>query len=112
VWVAVTALMAFGPRFLWNKASGFTLLAVCLDVAMGVGVILANKKYIEELDEIQRKVQLNALGITVGVAMIAGTPYSVMDAYHVFPFHADISHLVMLMGLTFAASCTVPGRYR
>ena len=66
-WVAATALMGFGPKFLWNKALVFTLLAVGLDVAVGVGMILANKKYIAELDELQRKVYLNAMGITVGV---------------------------------------------
>ena len=67
-WVAATALMAFGPKFLWNKALVFTLLAVGLDVAVGVGMILATKKYVAELDELQQKVYLNALGITVGVA--------------------------------------------
>ena len=54
-----------------------------------------------------------ALGITVGVAVVASIPYSVMDRYHVIPFHAEISHLVILMSLTLAVS-TVCGsvRYR
>lgn len=103
-WGAATALLALGPKFLWNKALVFTLLAVGLDVAVGIGMILANKKYIAELDELQRKVQLNSLAITVGVAVVAGIPYSVMNAYHMIPFKADISHLVLLMILTFAVS--------
>ena len=103
-WGAVTALMALGPKFLWNRALVFTLLAVGLDVAVGVGMILANKNYLEGLDELQRKVQLNSMGITLGVALIAGIPFSVMDAYHVIPFHADIGYLLILMSLTFAVS--------
>ena len=103
-WGAATALMAFGPKFLWNKALVFTLLAVGLDVAVGVGMILANKKHIAELDELQRKVQLNSMGITLGVALIAAVPLSVMDAYHVIPFHADIAYLLILMSVTFAVS--------
>ena len=103
-WLAATALMAFGPKFLWNKALVFTLLVVGLDVAVGVGMILANKKYLEELDELQRKVHLNALAVAVGVALIAGIPYSMMDAYDVIPFKAHISHLVMLMSLTYFVS--------
>jgi hypothetical protein len=103
-WGVATALMAFGPKFLWNKALVFTLLAVGLDVAVGVGMILANKKYIAELDELQRKVQLNSMGVTLGVALIAGVPLSVMDSYHVIPFHADIAYLLLLMSLTFAVS--------
>ena len=103
-WAAATALMAFGPKFLWDKALGFTLLAVGLNLAVGVGMILANKNYLAELDELQRKVQLNSMGITLGVGLIAGVPFSVMDAYHVIPFHAGIPHLVILMALTFAVS--------
>src|ERR1700733_14266272 len=100
-WGAATALMAFGPKFLWNKALVFTLLAIGLDVAVGVGMILANKNYLAELDELQRKVQLNSMGITLGVGLIAAAPFSVMNAYHVIPFRADISHLVLLMAVTF-----------
>jgi hypothetical protein len=96
--------MTFGPKFFWNKSSGLTMLAVGLNVAVGVGAILANKKYLEELDELQRKIQLNAFAITVGVGIIAGIPLSVMDMYGVIPFHADISHLLMLMSLTFGLS--------
>ena len=92
-WAAATALMAFGPKFLWHKALVFTLLAVGLDLAVGVGMILANKNYLAELDELQRRVQLNSMGITLGVGLIAGVPLSVMDAYHVIPFHADIAYL-------------------
>jgi hypothetical protein len=103
-WLAATVLMKFGPKFLWNKALAFTLLAVGLDVAVGIGMILANKRYVAELDELQQKVYLNALGITVGVALIAGVPYSVMDYYHVISFHAEIWHLLMLMSLTFLLS--------
>ena len=103
-WAAATALMALGPRFLWNRAPAFTILAVGLDLAVGVGVIVANKKYIEELDELQRRVQLNSMGITLGVALVAGVPISVMDAYHVIPFHSDIAYLLILMSLTFAVS--------
>jgi hypothetical protein len=103
-WGGTCALLAFGPKFLWNRALVFTLLAVGLNVYVGIRAIVANKKYFEELDDLQRKVHLNSLAITVGVAMIAGVPYSLMDSYHVIPFHADISHLVVLMGLTYAAS--------
>jgi hypothetical protein len=103
-WLAATALMAFGPKFLWNRALGLTLLAAVLDVAVGLGMVLATTKYVMELDELQRKVYLNALGITVGVAVIVGVPCSVMDTYHVIPFKADIAYLVILMGLTFFVS--------
>jgi len=103
-WAVTCALMAFGPKLLWNKDLLFTLLAVGLNVAVGVGLILVNKNYLAELDELQRKVQLNSMGITLGVGLIVGVPYSVMDAYHLIPFHADVAYLLMLMSLTFGLS--------
>jgi hypothetical protein len=103
-WAAATTLMALGPKFLWNKALVFTLLAAGLDVAVGIGMILANKNYLAELDELQRKVQLNSMGITLGVAVVAGVPISVLDAYNVIPFHADVAYLLILMSVTFGVS--------
>jgi uncharacterized membrane protein len=88
-------------------ASGLSLhavLAIGLDVVVGVGMILANKKYLAERDELQQKIYLNALGITVGVALIAGVPYSVMDFSHVITCHAQIWHLLVLMSVTFIFS--------
>jgi hypothetical protein len=103
-WVAATFLMLLGPKVLWNNALGFTLPAVGLDVAVGVGMVLATKKYVMELDELQRKVFLNALGIAMGVGLITGVPLSAMDAYQVIPFHANIGLLIVLMGLAFFVS--------
>jgi hypothetical protein len=105
--------MGFGPRFLWNRDLLLTPLAVGFNVCVGIGLILAGKKYVTEQDELQRKVYLDALGITVGVAVIAGIPYSVLERYQLIPFHAQISHLVILMSVTFAVSVVYGSvRYR
>jgi hypothetical protein len=103
-WLAATWLMRFGPVFFWKQASALTWLGVGLDVVVGVGMVLATKKYVMGLDELQQKVYLNALGITVGVAVVAGVAAPVMSLYHVISFHAEIWHLVLLMGLTFIVS--------
>ena len=103
-WVGTCALMALGPRFLWNKASVFTLLAVGLNVCVGVGLILAHKKYLASLDELQRKVYLDALGITVGVVLIVAIPYAVLDGYNIVHLKNEVSGLMILMSVTFLAS--------
>jgi hypothetical protein len=103
-WVGTCALMAFGPKFLWDKSLAFTLLAVGLNVGVGAGLILAHRAYLAELDDLQRTVYLNALAIAVGVALVVSVPCSVLDRYHMLPFHADISHLWMLLSLTFVVS--------
>jgi hypothetical protein len=103
-WAAATLLMCFGPGFFWHRALWLTLLTVGLDVAVGVGMILATKKFIAEMDELQRKLFLDALAIALGVGLIVGVPWTVMDVYRVIHFHANFGLLVILMGLTFLAS--------
>src|SRR4051812_29867367 len=95
-WGAATALMALGPKFLWSHALVFTVLAIGLNVIVGIGMILANKRYLAELDELQRKIQLNSMGITLGVGLIAGVPFSVLEAYNAIPSHANIAYLLIL----------------
>jgi hypothetical protein len=103
-WVGTCALMTFGPRFLWNQNLAFTLLAVGLNVCIGVGLIVAHKKYLASLDELQRKVYLDALGITVGVVLIVSVPYAVLERFNVIHWNAGVSDLLILMTVTFLAS--------
>ncbi len=55
------------------------------------------------LDEMHQKIQLEAMALSLGVGLIAGLGYSNLDIATVIAFDAKISHLVILMGLTYAA---------
>jgi hypothetical protein len=103
-WVGTCALMSFGPRLLWNKTSALTLLAVGLNFCVGVGLIVVHKKYLGSLDELQRKVYLDALGITVGVVLIVAVPYAVLDRFNIVHLKGEVSDLLILMTVTFLAS--------
>ena len=101
-WTVATLVMKRGPELLWNKDLAFTLIAAGLEVVVGVGLILAHKTWLAELDELQRKVYVDALGITLGVTLIAGVAYEYLDKYGVISFH--FSNLLALMSVTLLAS--------
>ncbi len=112
-WVLATALMKFGPRLIWNNALAFTVLAIGLDLALGIGLILANKNYLADLDELQQRVHLNAFGITLGVGLVISVPAMVMNYLQLISFHPEIEHLLVLMSLTFVVSVVYGSlRYR
>lgn len=108
-WAVTTMLMKLGPRLSGSTDLGLMLLSAALDVAVGVGLILAHKNWLAETDELQRKVYLDALGITLGVTMIAGVAYEYLDKYGVIPFH--FSNLLILTSVTLVAS-TLYGTWR
>ena len=56
------------------------------------------------MDELQQKVQLEAMALALGVAIVVGLAYSNLDIANVIQQDAEISHLVMLIGVTYMAS--------
>jgi hypothetical protein len=103
-WLVTLAVATFGPKFLWQSATILTLAAVGLNLLVGLGMIRANKNHLRSLDEMQQKIQLEAMGLTLGIGLVVGLAYSNSDLSGIIPFHAEISHLVLLMGLTYLAT--------
>ena len=112
-WLLTMAAANFGPKFFWDSNDLLTVVAIVINLAFGFGMILANKRQLKGLDELQQKVQLEAMGITLGVGLVVGIAYSNLDVTNVISSDAEISHLVILMGLTYLAGIVIGlRRYR
>ena len=100
-WVLTMALANFGPIAIWQSNKLATLIAVLVNLGIGFGMIVANKRHLQGLDEMHQKIQLEAMAITLGVGLVVGLAYSNLDVTNLIAFDAEISHLVILMGLTY-----------
>jgi len=100
-WVLTLAVATFGPAFLWDSRPGISLLFILINTMVGVGMIRMNRKYIDGLDEMQRKVNMDAMALALGVGVVGGLSYSTLDTVNVIPFDAEIAFLVMLMSVTY-----------
>lgn len=112
-WVVSIAIATFGPKLVWDFATLPTVLAVIFSLAVGVGMILATKRHIQALDEMQERIFLDSAALTLGSGLVFGTAYEMLEDIRLITFEPEISHLVILMCLTFVAA-TVAGnrRYR
>jgi hypothetical protein len=106
-WVATLALATFGPLFIWDDHQLLTILFVGLNFANGVAMIIANRNWYNSLDELQRKIQLEALGITLGLAVIIGITYSLLDTTNLIAADAEIGFLVGIIGVTYMVSLLI-----
>ena len=48
--------------FVWNKSRTITWVFVILNFLLGIGMILANIRHMNGLDELQKRIQLEAMG--------------------------------------------------
>jgi hypothetical protein len=112
-WLLALTLLAHGPEYLWTGQLGLTLAAAAVNLFTGIGWVLATRQHLGDLDELHRKVLLEAMGITLGVGVIVSLPYTLLEGHDAAPFDGNSGHLVILMSLTFIAS-VVAGlrRYR
>ena len=55
-------------------------LVAIFPTAVGVGTLLAFGRYFREADELQRRIQLQALAVGFGVALFAGFGYRLFEA--------------------------------
>jgi hypothetical protein len=112
-WVLTMALATFGPRFIWSFNDTLTMLAIFFNMAIGFGMILANKRHLKGLDEMHQKIQLEAMALSLGVGLVVGLSYSNLDVANIIATDAEISHLVILMGLTYLSGVIIGlRRYR
>ena len=103
-WVATTALAAFGPRLIWDFATLPTILGVLFNLAVGFGMIFSTKRHVQTLDELGKKIFLDAAAITLGVVLVCGASYELLEDIRLISGEPQISFLIVLMSLTFMAS--------
>ena len=79
-WVATLALASLGPGSLWDpEQTVISWAAVGLNLVVGVAWIVVYIRYLRAVDELQRKIQLEALAATLGVGWIGGFSWVVAD---------------------------------
>lgn len=103
-WLASTAVAVFGPILFWESNTLLSSFFILINLLVGAGMVMANIRHILSLDEMLQKIQLQAMGITLGITLIAGITYSIADTTNVIAQDAEISFLVILMGITYIIS--------
>lgn len=102
-WVLTMAVANFGYHLVWSSSKWLTLIAILVNLGVGAGMIIANSRHLKGLDEMHQKIQLEAMALALGVGLIVGLAYSNLDVTDLIPFDAEISHLVILVALTYMA---------
>ena len=111
-WLATLALARFGPE-LWWSAAALSWIAIIVNLIAGAGWMVAHARFLRRVDDLQRKIQLDAMAVALGVTLIGGCAYAA--AYHadLVPYAPDIALVAIVMAVVYLVGIAVGTlRYR
>ena len=110
-WVGSTALTSFGPRFIWSEDNyNLSALSLLLNVILGIWMVLSLRRLFLNFDELELKIHLDSLAITLGLSVVFGMSFNISEQIGLLPFKADISALIMFMSLCYWFSLMINRR--
>jgi len=102
-WIFATAGVAFGPKNLWNFNAWITIIAVVIHVGIGLVLIRALKQNLLAMDELHRKIHLDAMAWSLGIGLVLGCTYEMLEDIKLITFQPEIPHLILTMCLVYVA---------
>lgn len=109
-WVATLALATLGPKFIWDNHPFLNTFAVIVNCANGILMIIANRHLFNDFDELERKIHLEALGITLGLTVVFALTYALLDRINIISHDAEISMVILFIGLTYLIAVFINSR--
>ena len=96
----------------WYSSAYLLATAIVINALTGIGLVWTYIRNLKALDDLQRKIQLDALAIAMGVALVGGFAYSLMVTSG-FIVDEDVSDITLLMVVAYMiAVITGQMRYR
>lgn len=109
-WALTLLIITVATKQGWLNNNVLIASAFIVHSAIGLKMVFAYKHHLKELDEMERKIQLDALAMSVGSAIICFSSYSILAKADIVPPLAP-NYLIILIALTYIVGIFV-GRVR
>ena len=108
-WVASLAFLTGGENSLWDNLI-FTKIGLLINFAIGIGMIIANKNLFKTYDELQKKIQFEAMAITLGLVVVVGLTYEVSFDFGVINSEPEFEYLMIFISISYVVSTFINSR--
>ena len=108
-WVVSIAFLTGAENSLWDNLI-FTKIGLLINLAIGVGMIIANKNLFKHYDELQKKIQFEAMALTLGLTVVVGLTYEVSFDFGVIESEPEFEYLMFFISFTYIASNIINSR--
>ena len=108
-WVVSLAFLSVGENSLWDSLL-ITKIGLIINLAIGIVMIIANKNLFKTYDELQKKIQFEAMAITLGLAVVVGLTYEVSFDFGVIDKEPEFEYLMIFISFSYIASNIINAR--
>ena len=102
-WLASLAFLTAGVNYLWDSLL-ITKIGLLINLAIGIGMIIAHKNLFKTYDELQKKIQFEAMAITLGLAVVVGLIYEVSFDFGVTNKEPEFEYLMYFISFSYIVS--------
>ena len=105
-WIVSTAVLSAGVNNLWDSLL-LTKIGLLINLALGVGMIIANKNLFKYYDELQKKIHFEAMALTLGLTLVVGLVYEISFDFGVISSEPEFEYLVFFICFSYFASIVI-----
>lgn len=90
----------------WDASSWLTVLSMVVNGLLGLGLMLAFMRMLRRMDDLQRKIQLDALALALGVSLVGCALYSLMVTWGYIQ-DEEVTDIFVLMCVSYSAGALI-----
>lgn len=102
-WMAALTVTDKAALYGWWSAAWITMLAITVHVLLGLGMIFKFMAMLRNMDDLQRKIQLEALSMALGISLVGCAVYSLLVTWG-YIVDEEVSDIFILMCVSYSAS--------
>ena len=103
IWIAMMIFIDKGILYGWFTSDMQINLLIAFDTMLGIVVIFMFIKLLKAMDELQRKIQFDALAFSMGTTFVASITYSLLTTAQIVK-DSETSDLILIMTVCYMAS--------
>ncbi|MDX1698311.1 MAG: hypothetical protein R3308_08480 [Thiohalobacterales bacterium] len=102
-WMAALTVADKAALYGWWSAEWLTFLAIAVHVLIGIGMVFKFMAMLRNMDDLQRRIQLEALSMALGISLVGCAAYSLLVTWG-YIVDEEVSDIFMLMCVSYSVS--------
>ena len=103
IWIAMMIFIDKGILYGWFASDLQINLLIAFDTLLGIVVIFMFIKLLKAMDELQRKIQFDALAFSMGATIVSSITYSLLTTAQIVK-DSETSDIILIMTVCYMAS--------